>query len=198
MKTLTTKPDVAPAGAALTVSGTGLPALEGRHPRLDDGEHPLRPRRQAGQRRLHRPQGRQDRRRAREDDDERGRRLQRRHRTPVDFEGLHDLYAVVDGLQVAKGGFLLERKVTISPKRGPVGTPITVKVVGMGSPTYESVGGVLYDNRYTGAVSANTTRGVSTFTLRATGLTRHTLDRVRRLQPHGAVPEHAPVSRPVD
>ena len=39
----------------------------------------------------------------------------------------------------------------------------------MGSPTYESVGGVLYDNRYTGAVSANMTRGVAVFKLRAAG-----------------------------
>jgi hypothetical protein len=90
-------------------------------------------------------------------------------RVPLDFGGLHDIFAVVDGVQVAKGGFLLERTVTISPKRGPIGTPITVKVVGMGHPTYESVGAVLYDNRYTGAISANMTRGVATFKLRATG-----------------------------
>jgi hypothetical protein len=76
-------------------------------------------------------------------------------KTPVDYGGLHDIYAVVNGTQVAKGGFLLERVVTISPAKGPVGTPITIKVVCMGSPTYESVGGVLYDNKYTGAVSAN-------------------------------------------
>ena len=61
-------------------------------------------------------------------------------RVPRDFGGLHDIFAVVDGKQVAKGGFLLERTVKISPTRGPVGTPITVTVVGMGSPTYESVG----------------------------------------------------------
>jgi hypothetical protein len=89
--------------------------------------------------------------------------------TPVDYGGLHDIYAVVDGQQVAKGGFLLERKVTMSPAKGPVGTPITIKVVGMGSPTYESVGGVLYDNHYAGAVSANWTRGVAVFKLRAAG-----------------------------
>lgn len=88
---------------------------------------------------------------------------------PVDFGGIHDLYAVADGVQVAKGGFLLQRKVTISPTRGPVGTPITIKVVGMGSPTYESVGSVLYDNRFTGSLAANTTRGVVTFKLRAAG-----------------------------
>ena len=90
-------------------------------------------------------------------------------KAPKDFGGIHDIYAVVDGIQVAKGGFLLERTVTIAPKRGPVGTPITVTVVGMGSPTYESVGAVLYDNHYAGAVSANTTRGVTTFKIRAAG-----------------------------
>jgi len=88
---------------------------------------------------------------------------------PVDFGGLHDIFAVVDGVQVAKGGFLLERQVSISPKRGPVGTSITVKVIGMGSPTYESVGSVLWDNRFVGAASANTTRGVVTFKIRAAG-----------------------------
>ena len=90
-------------------------------------------------------------------------------KAPKDFGGIHDIYAVVDGVQVAKGGFLLERQVTISPKSGPVGTPITVTVVGMGSPTYESVGALLWDNRYAGAVSANTTRGVTSFKIRAAG-----------------------------
>ena len=90
-------------------------------------------------------------------------------KAPKDFGGIHDIFAVVDGVQVAKGGFLVERTVTISPKRGPVGTPITVTVVGMGSPTYESVGAVLYDNHYAGAVSANTTRGVTSFKIRAAG-----------------------------
>jgi hypothetical protein len=74
-------------------------------------------------------------------------------RAPKDYGGLHDIFAVVDGKQVAKGGFLLERQVTMRPKSGPVGTPITITVVGMGSPTYESVGAVLYDNHYTGAAS---------------------------------------------
>ncbi len=88
---------------------------------------------------------------------------------PKDYGGLHDIFAVIDGKQAAKGGYLLERTVTISPKKGPVGTPITVTVNGMGSPTYESVGSVLYDNRYAGAVSANTTRGWTQFKIRASG-----------------------------
>lgn len=90
-------------------------------------------------------------------------------KVPKDFGGLHDIFAVVNGVQVGKGGFLLERTVRISPTKGPIGTPITVTVAGMGHPTYESVGGVLYDNRFTGSVSANTTRGLAVFKLRASG-----------------------------
>ena len=90
-------------------------------------------------------------------------------KVPRDFGGIHDMYAVIDGVQVAKGGLLLERTVKISPTKGPIGTPITVRVSGMGSPTYESVAGVLYDNRYAGAVAANTTRGEAVFKIRAAG-----------------------------
>ena len=119
-------------------------------------------------------------------------------KAPKDFGGIHDIFAVVDGMQVAKGGFLLERQVSISPKRGPVGTPITISIVGMGSPTYESVGAVLYDNRYAGAVSANTTRGVTSFKIRAAGKVGPALDRVRGLEPHGPVPQHGAVAGPMD
>ena len=86
--------------------------------------------------------------------------------------------------------------VTLSlAEEGPVGTPITITVVGMGSPTYESVGAVLYDNHYAGAVSANMTRGVTSFKIRAAGEVGPALDRVRRLEPHRPVPEHAAVAR---
>ena len=47
-------------------------------------------------------------------------------KAPRDFGGIHDIYAVVDGVQVAKGGFLIARSATISPKQGPIGTMITV------------------------------------------------------------------------
>jgi len=169
MTTLKTSPDIAAIGAAVTISGAGLPAAKDitlvwmtaniryvLDPKPDSVDYLGRKVDKIGVAI------------ARTKTDAAG-AFSVGVKAPTDFGGLHDLYAVVDGLQVAKGGFLLERKVTITPKRGPVGTPITVKVVGMGSPTYESVGGVLYDNRYTGAVSANTTRGVATFTLRAAG-----------------------------
>ena len=42
-------------------------------------------------------------------------------KAPQDFGGLHDIYAVVDGLQVAKGGFLIARSATMSRSRARSG-----------------------------------------------------------------------------
>ncbi len=169
MKTLKLTPDIAPAGKSVVLTGSGLPANKDvtiawstasvrwvLDPKPDSLDYIGR---KVDKFAVELAKARTDANGA----------LKVDLKAPVDFGGLHDLYAVVDGVQVAKGGFLLERVVTISPKKGPVGTPITVKVQGMGSPTYESVGGVLWDNRYTGAVSANTTRGVAVFKIRAAG-----------------------------
>jgi len=169
IKTLKTTPDVAPAGAAVTISGTGLPASKTVQlvwmtanvrwvldPKPDSLDY------------LGRKVDKIAVALANAKTDALG-AFSVKFNAPKDFGGLHDIYALVDGAQVAKGGFLLERTVRISPTKGPVGTPITVTVAGMGSPTYESVGSVLYDNRYTGAVSANATRGVAVFKLRAAG-----------------------------
>ncbi len=90
-------------------------------------------------------------------------------KAPYDYGGIHDIYAVVDGKQVAKGGFLVSRTVTISPTRGPLGTPITITVTGLGSSQYESEAAVLYDNAYTGLIAGNTTRGTATVQIRAAG-----------------------------
>jgi hypothetical protein len=169
VKTLKTTPDVARAGTAVTLKGSGLPANKDvtivwmtaniryvLDPKPDSVDYIGRKVDKIGVAL------------ANAKTDASG-GLSVRFTAPVDFGGLHDIFAVADGSQLAKGGFLLERTVKITPTRGPVGTTITVKVVGMGSPTYESVGGVLYDNRYTGAVSANMTRGVAVFKLRAAG-----------------------------
>ena len=169
MKSLKTTPDIAPAGAAVTISGTGLvPAKDVTIVWMTANIRYILDAKPDSVDYLGRKVDKIGVAIAKTTTDAAG-----AFSVPVkiatDFGGLHDIYAVVDGVQVAKGGFLLERKVTITPKRGPIGTPITVRVIGMGSPTYESVGGVLYDNGYTGAVSANTTRGVATFTLRASG-----------------------------
>ena len=88
---------------------------------------------------------------------------------PRDFGGIHNIYAVIDGVQVAKGGFLIARSATISPKKGPIGTMITVTYYGLGSSLYEGGASLLYDNHYVGAMMANWTRGTAVAHIRATG-----------------------------
>lgn len=90
-------------------------------------------------------------------------------RAPRDFGSVHDIYAVVNGVQVAKAGFQINRKVTVTPKQGPIGTPITIAVTGLGAHPYLSTLAVMYDNKYTGFISTTNTRGSSTVTIRAAG-----------------------------
>jgi hypothetical protein len=97
-------------------------------------------------------------------------------KAPKDFGGIHDVYAVVDNLQVAKGGFLVARSATMTPKKGPIGTMITLTYSGLGSSLYEGGGALYYDNNYVGALMANWTRGVATVKFRASGpVGRHTI-----------------------
>ena len=88
---------------------------------------------------------------------------------PQDFGGLHDIYAVVDGLQMGKGGFLVARHATMTPKKGPIGTPITVTYSGLGSSLYESSAALMYDNKFAGQITANWTRGIAVAHIRASG-----------------------------
>jgi len=169
MAALKTTPDVAPAGTKVTISGTGLPAGKAvslvwmtanvrfiLDPKPDSVDYIGRKVDKIGVALSNATT------------DASG-AFKATFVAPKDYGGLHDIFAVINGKQAAKGGYLLERTVTISPLKGPVGTPITVTVNGMGSPTYESVGSVLYDNHYAGAVSANTTRGWTQFKIRASG-----------------------------
>ncbi len=88
---------------------------------------------------------------------------------PDDFGEVHEIYAVAGGQDVAQGGFRILRSATISPTEGPVGTPITITVTGMGWKPFEHSMGVLYDNKYGGYMSAVTPRGKAVFQLRAAG-----------------------------
>jgi hypothetical protein len=99
-----------------------------------------------------------------------------RLKAPKDFGGIHDIYAVVNGIQVAKGGFLIARWAKMTPKRGPVGTMITLTYGGIGSSLYEGGASAYYDNKYLGAIMANWTRGVATVKFRAAGpVGQHTI-----------------------
>jgi hypothetical protein len=88
---------------------------------------------------------------------------------PEDFGEVHDLYAVVDGKEVARGGFRILRSATATPNEGPVGTAITVTVKGIGWQGFEQFMALRYDNKYTGEISAVTTKGTAVFQFRAVG-----------------------------
>ncbi len=96
---------------------------------------------------------------------------------PEDYGGVHDIYAVVDSQEIARGGFNLVRNVTISPTQGPLGTPITIKVTGLGSKPYESTIAVRYDNHPTGIITGVTTQGSASVQIRAAGAVgKHVID----------------------
>ncbi|HSE90590.1 MAG TPA: hypothetical protein VLJ79_30555, partial [Candidatus Binatia bacterium] len=88
---------------------------------------------------------------------------------PEDFGEVHDLYAVIDGTDVARGGFRILRSATITPAEGPVGTPITVTVKGLSWRGFEHFMALRYDNKYSGEISAVTTKGTAVFQIRAAG-----------------------------
>ena len=177
MKLLKTAPDIALAGAAVTISGSGLPAdkdvtltwgtanvdwvLDARADSVDYlGRKATKFAVQLAK--VHTSASGA---------------FSVQLKAPQDFGGLHEIYAVVDGVQVAKGGFLLARSASISPKRGPIGTMITITYKGLGSSLYEGGGSLLYDNKYVGAVMANWTRGVAKVHIRASGpVGKHTID----------------------
>jgi hypothetical protein len=95
--------------------------------------------------------------------------LSARLTAPRDFGGIHDLYAVVDGIQYAKGGFLIDRTLKITPRKGPIGTPITIAITGLSSSLYGGAASVWYDARYAGVVTGKWTRGEATVKIRAAG-----------------------------
>jgi hypothetical protein len=100
--------------------------------------------------------------------DEQG-RVHKAFTAPEDFGEVHDLYAAVDGRDVARGGFRILRSASMTPSEGPVGTPITITVKGLGFRGFEQFMALRYDNKYSGEISAVTTRGTAVFQIRAAG-----------------------------
>ncbi|MGO9196425.1 MAG: hypothetical protein ACLQK4_04775 [Acidimicrobiales bacterium] len=90
-------------------------------------------------------------------------------KVPQDWGGLHDIYAVINGVEDAHGGFITLRTVTVTPRSGPIGTPITITYSGLGATLYTGGASLLWDNHYVGEMMANWTRGVAQVTIRAAG-----------------------------
>ena len=88
---------------------------------------------------------------------------------PDDYGFLHDIVLQRPGRLFTQVGFNLDMTVEISPKRGPPGTPITILAKGIGYRSLYNSWDVIYDNNFTGWMSAVTTGGSARFTIPATG-----------------------------
>lgn len=89
---------------------------------------------------------------------------------PEDFGYLHNVTLdYEDGTQAARQGILVEPSISVSPASGPEGTPIEVTVKGVGYRPYDYLRHILYDNRFTGIVTAINTQGTARLTITAVG-----------------------------
>ena len=88
---------------------------------------------------------------------------------PEDFGFVHDIVLQRAERLFIQAGFTVDMTVRLLPENGPVGTPITVEVKGIGWRPLESSWLLLYDNNFTGWISAVTTTGSATFTIPASG-----------------------------
>lgn len=88
---------------------------------------------------------------------------------PEDYGYVHNLFLEAAGEQVARQGFVVVPTLSISPASGPIGTPITITMTGVGYRFWESVWHLLYDGAHSGWLSAVTTKGTATAVIPATG-----------------------------
>ncbi len=88
---------------------------------------------------------------------------------PEDYGEVHDIVVQADGQDLAKGGFEIERTYSVRPLQGPIGTPITIEVKGLGWTNYENTAAILWNNQYAGFISAVTGRGTAVARIRAPG-----------------------------
>ena len=96
-------------------------------------------------------------------------RLDARFVIPEDFGGVHDVIATIDHIPVAQGGIEVKQSFEMSPLAGPVGTPIEIRVKGLGWRTMESTWSANWDNNEIGFISAASTQGSAVARFRAAG-----------------------------
>ena len=65
---------------------------------------------------------------------------------PEDYGGIHDVVALIDGKPAAQNGIEVTQSFEMIPASGPVGTPIEIRVKGLGWRTMESTWVVNWDN----------------------------------------------------
>jgi hypothetical protein len=96
-------------------------------------------------------------------------RLSAHFRVPEDYGGVHEAMLSDHDVKLAQGGIEVGQTFEMYPTEGPVGTPIEIRVKGLGWRTLESTWVVNWDNQEVGWVSATNTRGTSVARLRAAG-----------------------------
>jgi hypothetical protein len=162
---LTVFPEHGPAGTLATVSGEGLPAEQAFQLvwRTVDGAWKVTASEYHG--REYRAVAFEI---AKVKTDQFG-RLSVQFVVPEDFGFMHDIVLQQETRLVTQTGFSIDMAVEISPKSGPVGTPITVEVKGIGWRPLVNSWHLLYDNHFTGWISSVTTHGSARFTIPATG-----------------------------
>src|SRR5678815_2271045 len=95
--------------------------------------------------------------------------LDARFTIPEDYGGVHEVLALIDGKPVAQNGIEVTQSFELTPASGPVGTPIELRVKGLGWRTMESTWVVNWDNNLVGFVSAAGTKGSAVARFRASG-----------------------------
>src|SRR2546426_9453862 len=88
---------------------------------------------------------------------------------PEDYGGVHDVIAMIDEKAVAQNGIEVTQSFEMTPLSGPVGTPIELRVRGLGWRTMENTWVVNWDNRGLGFVTAVSTHGSAVARFRAAG-----------------------------
>ena len=88
---------------------------------------------------------------------------------PQGFGFIHDVLVMKEGVVLNKAAFDVNMQASVSPSSGPVGTPITIELNGVGWRPLENSWTVLYDNRFTGWMSSVTTNGLARATIPAVG-----------------------------
>jgi hypothetical protein len=96
-------------------------------------------------------------------------RLDARFTIPEDYGGVHEILALIDDKVIAQNGIEVTQTFELTPTSGPVGTPIELRVKGLGWRTMESTWVVNWDNNSLGWVSAAGTRGSAVARFRAAG-----------------------------
>ena len=96
-------------------------------------------------------------------------RLDARFAIPEDYGGVHDVIAMIDDKAVAQNGIEVTQSFEMTPLSGPIGTPIELRVKGLGWRTMENTWVVNWDNRAVGFITAVGTKGSAVARFRAVG-----------------------------